>query len=391
MIEELLRAALWFNPAVWWLVDRVHAAREEVVDAEAVKYVDGRRNYVRALLAFADAPAVAAAPAFANRRHLFARITRLCEESPMSSRRLAVASCLLAVAIGTSGVYAVSAFPILAGEDILMAPPAPAPNTAVAQDAPLPESPAAPSGVRHSDTPRQSSAGPATTPVSLNLAAIGPRDTPDASQANKPSPPPATVRIRQTPAVLHEVKPVYPVDAMNAGIEGSVEVEVMIGEEGKVTHARVIQSANPALETSALEAARQWLFAKPTEGPVVRTIELTFTLRRTPPTSEPSSLFEMPPDAVRVGGTIKTPMKIRHVPPAYPEVAQDARVSGVVILETLIGRDGRVMNGRILRSIPLLDQAALDAVSQWEFRPTLMNGTPVPVIMTVTVNFVLER
>jgi periplasmic protein TonB len=60
-----------------------------------------------------------------------------------------------------------------------------------------------------------------------------------------------------------------------------------------------------------------------------------------------------------------------------------------VILETLIGANGRVEDARVLRSIPLLDQAALDAVRQWEFTPTLLNGNPVPVIMTTTVQFSL--
>jgi len=64
-------------------------------------------------------------------------------------------------------------------------------------------------------------------------------------------------------------------------------------------------------------------------------------------------------------------------------------VQGVVILEALLGPDGNVQDARILRSIPLLDQAAIDAVKQWEFTPTLLNGTPVPVIMTVTVQFSL--
>jgi protein TonB len=64
-------------------------------------------------------------------------------------------------------------------------------------------------------------------------------------------------------------------------------------------------------------------------------------------------------------------------------------VQGVVILETLIGANGRVEDARILRSIPLLDQAALDAVRQWEFTPTLLNGNPVPVIMTTTIQFSL--
>ena len=61
-----------------------------------------------------------------------------------------------------------------------------------------------------------------------------------------------------------------------------------------------------------------------------------------------------------------------------------------MILEATIGPDGRVQDVKVLRSIPLLDQAALDAVRQWVFTPTLLNGVPVPVIMTVTVQFTLQ-
>jgi len=98
-----------------------------------------------------------------------------------------------------------------------------------------------------------------------------------------------------------------------------------------------------------------------------------------------------PPQApVRVGGNIRPPQKIKDLRPVYPSIAQSARVQGVVIIEATIGPDGKVKDARILRSIPLLDQAALDAVRQWEFTPTLLNGVPVPVIMTVTVNFTLQ-
>jgi protein TonB len=97
-----------------------------------------------------------------------------------------------------------------------------------------------------------------------------------------------------------------------------------------------------------------------------------------------------PQEAVRPGGVIKYPGKVHHVAPVYPRLAQDARVEGRVILEAVIGMDGRVQDVRILRSKPLLDQAAMDAVRQWRFTPTLLNGTPVPVILTVTVDFKLQ-
>jgi protein TonB len=96
-------------------------------------------------------------------------------------------------------------------------------------------------------------------------------------------------------------------------------------------------------------------------------------------------------EPVRVGGTIRQPQQTRRVEPVYPQIALMARVQGLVIIEATIGADGRVMNARVLRSMPMLDQAALDAVRQWEYTPTLLNGVPVPVIMTVTVTFQLGR
>lgn len=94
---------------------------------------------------------------------------------------------------------------------------------------------------------------------------------------------------------------------------------------------------------------------------------------------------------VRVGGSVRPPQKIRDAAPVYPAVAAAARVEGMVILEAVIGEDGRVSDVRVLRSTPLLDQAAIDAVRQWQFTPTLLNGQPVPVVMTVTVNFRLQQ
>jgi TonB family protein len=104
--------------------------------------------------------------------------------------------------------------------------------------------------------------------------------------------------------------------------------------------------------------------------------------------TRPTSPSGMAP--VRVGGNIKTPTKVRDVRPVYPLDVQAARISGVVIIEATIDTDGRVYDAKVLRSIPALDEAAMEAVRQWEFTPTLLEGVPVPVIMTVTVNFTLQ-
>ena len=93
---------------------------------------------------------------------------------------------------------------------------------------------------------------------------------------------------------------------------------------------------------------------------------------------------------VRIGGDIRQPTKVADTKPVYPEAAQAARVQGVVIIEALIDESGAIANARVLRSIPALDQAALAAVSRWRFTPTGLNGRPVGVVMTVTVNFTLQ-
>jgi TonB family protein len=89
--------------------------------------------------------------------------------------------------------------------------------------------------------------------------------------------------------------------------------------------------------------------------------------------------------AVRVGGAVRSPRKIRDMAPIYPDQARQANVGGTVILEVTIGIDGSVSDARVLRSIPLLDAAAVAAVRQWQYEPTLLNGAAVPVMMTVTV------
>jgi TonB family protein len=97
-----------------------------------------------------------------------------------------------------------------------------------------------------------------------------------------------------------------------------------------------------------------------------------------------------PLSGLRVGGDIRAPKKIADVPPVYPAAAQEARVQGIVILEVRIDEHGDISDTRLLRSIPLLDAAAIDAVRQWKYEPTLLNGSAVPVVMTVTTNFTLR-
>jgi TonB family protein len=90
---------------------------------------------------------------------------------------------------------------------------------------------------------------------------------------------------------------------------------------------------------------------------------------------------------LRVGGNIQMPRKIVDAPPIYPATALKAGIIGTVILEVTIGPDGAVSGARILRSIPLLDDAAIETVRKWRYEPTLLNGNPVSVVMTVPLTF----
>jgi protein TonB len=93
---------------------------------------------------------------------------------------------------------------------------------------------------------------------------------------------------------------------------------------------------------------------------------------------------------LRVTGDMKLPTRIKTVRPYYTPLALAARVEGPVALEVRIEPDGKVSNARVVRSIPLLDQAALDVVRQWEFEPTLLNSNPIPVLLTVSINYTLK-
>ena len=113
----------------------------------------------------------------------------------------------------------------------------------------------------------------------------------------------------------------------------------------------------------------------------------------TPPTV-PTPPAPEPPKAqgpIRVAELPVSPRKTVDVRPIYPEVARLARKEGMVILEAVLDTSGRVTQLRVIRSEPLLDQAALDAVRQWRYAPSTYGGKPVSVLMTITVRFTLGQ
>lgn len=98
-----------------------------------------------------------------------------------------------------------------------------------------------------------------------------------------------------------------------------------------------------------------------------------------------------PPAAFRVGQGVREPKRIAGVMPEYPALARSARVQGVVVLEAVINERGEVGRIKVLKSIPLLDAAAIGAVREWRYTPTLLNGVPVSALLTITINFTLQN
>jgi TonB family protein len=398
--EEALRAIFWFHPAIWWMTSRIQQAREEFTDHLAVLATGSRRAYMEALLAFSDGPSLAPAPAFARRPHLFHRIVLLSKENVMSSRRIVISGAALAVLLATGGWYASEAFPVEQGT-----------------------SPFAPAGA---------GARSAQTPGMPNQQ-VNPI-TPE-------NPIPRRVFATAVP---------YPSQLAGSGYSAVAEMRVVLDPSGAVASVErgaVAITSRPREQATApqdqamsifsdtaAEAIRQWRYDRPFNAPIAFYVAVTFsavgetrvsqsetgrgvvagrgdarlataaeraglerTIRETQERlrvlAQETGGLAAPPDGgpVRVGSGIRAPVQLRKVNPVYPAIARSARVQGVVILELNVDTQGFVTDARILRSIPLLDQAALDAVRQWQYQPTLLNGVPVPIVMTATVQFTLDQ
>jgi TonB family protein len=398
VFEEIAVSLFWFHPAVWWLVSQIQLAREEVVDELAILLTGRRKAYIEALLAFADSTSVLPIAAFARRRHLFRRIALVSKEDVMSSRRIVASCAALALVVATGSWYTVSALPLRRAAQVST------------QKGPGPLERSA-----HAVTPEN--------PIPRRVHAE------DAIVPNIPGVTGATVIVQVTIDELGRIAEARATEATLKGTEFTVGVsgDDLAAEAARIERsgagisteaARVFRQALPAFVDSTLASIRQWRYEAPVKGPLTFNVPvrlgaapeiMSFKAADTPAsggdTFRAAGTFKTPgtqaggvqgsassdrDDALRVGGAIKTPTKVHDVRPVYPAIALAANVTGVVIIEARIGTDGGVEDARVLRSIPLLDEAALDAVKQWKFTPTLLNGAAVPVIMTMTVNFTTQ-
>ena len=289
-------------------------------------------------------PGLTSSPAFSARRHLFYRVMLLSKEGEMSSIRVALGSLVLMLALGAGSWEAVKAFPLHGGME---------------EQAP-PRDPISAEQYHRTAVQRWET-------VQRDTDADDRPETPGrSSKASRPR----TARWRSRPDYVDALVYKNILLRMQAVLsDDPQEVSDLIKQADELRSRALTLRADGAICRIARRAAacaRSRLRAMPPPPPP------------SPPPHAPE--FQALIDQyrpIRVGGSIKAPAKTRDVKPVYPPIARDASVQGVVILEALIDADGRIVDARVLRSIPLLDEAALDAVQQWRVHAdAASNGVP---------------
>jgi TonB family protein len=357
--EEIVRAVFWFHPAMWWLISRVQLARETVVDELSILTTNARRAYLDTLLAFADDTGLQSTPAFSARRHLFHRVMLLSKEGTMSSSRVAVASCLLAVGLAAGTWKAVSAFPLYAEaaapQQNRLPPPPPVPQT--------PETYHVVATYYYEIVTKDTTLTPAEKRETI-LKGIAAEDHALGIDPN------------YVPALVY--KNIFL--RLQANLTANPSEQERLIVEADALRQTAISLGGRGIGTAPVNGAPP---PPPPPPPPMRDGTMVFA-------PHGAEVQGMTADPVRVGGDVPAPMKIRDVKPVYPPLARQGGVQGTVVVEVLIDSAGYVAQGHILRSIPLLDQAALDAVRQWKFMPVMVNGVARPATMTLTVHFTLQ-
>ena len=228
--------------------------------------------------------------------------------------------------------------------------------------------------------------------------------TPSARTMYAPGDPPLRVGGPvKAPVVINRVEPIYTSLARKSRVSGIVILEVIIDHTGVVKDAQVLKPLPYGLDQAALDAVKQWTFRPGTlNGQAIDVIfNLTINFRvpgaattavdpiqsngATQPVPSNNAAGDGP---FRVGGDVTRPIVLSQVEPVYPTAAKEARISGMLIVEAVIDREGVVKEARVLNPLPFgLSEAAVEAVKQWKFRPGTLAGKPVDVIFLLTINF----
>lgn len=210
------------------------------------------------------------------------------------------------------------------------------------------------------------------------------------------------------PRRIKEVVPIWPSPISE---RWRFRVHLVLDPTGKVAESRIVQTlvGDPAARpvgphgdvaaalrstpsaragVAVLGAVRQWQFERPSRAPMLIVTDVGVEEADVAAGTVTASSTRGP---VRIGGDIQPPRRLVNVPPDYPAEAIKARITGIVTIEAVISAHGDVSEARVISGVPGLDDAALAAVRQWKYTPTVVDGQAVPVVMTVSVNFSLSQ
>ena len=241
----------------------------------------------------------------------------------------------------------------------------------------------------------------------------------EAQQQREPQPV-RPVPVVVQPSVVRQVQPEYSTAALKARVAGDVHVAAIVRPDGTVDTAAVIKSPDPALglDERALDAVRKWTFEPGTvdgkPAPFMVTLVLEFRIREktetfpaaghvdvrvvglAPRGAAPSAAAvpliapQDPVRAYRAGAGVTLPVPVLTVSPRYPTQAMRAHSTGSVLLDVAVRADGTVGETRVLESLgALLDGAAVEAAKQWRFMPGVVDAKPVPVWVTIEMEFLI--
>ncbi|NIM15468.1 MAG: TonB family protein [Candidatus Aminicenantes bacterium] len=198
-----------------------------------------------------------------------------------------------------------------------------------------------------------------------------------------PPPPKGKKGDLKKPRLIRKVDPDYPEEAKKAGIQGRVVVTAVTDVFGSVAEAKVVKGPK-ALHEAAVNAIKQWVYEPylldGVPKPVKFTVVVSFHLDKDKDKKQPPVISAK-----------ERPKLIKKVNPKYPKEALKTGIQGKVVLEATINKNGNVVDAIVIDGHSLLNEASLEAIKQWKYKPFVMNGVKKPVRFTVVMNFKLDK
>ena len=448
--EEIVRSVFWFHPAIWWLLGEIGLAREQAVDREVIEVTRAREEYVDALLAIAGAKPrldLAPAPLFLRRRHLKYRVVSIMKEVRMSKTRSLSALATSLLFLAAACWLATMTFPLSAAPQMVTDGPGVTVdlgNAAVMHRTGI----TYPRGLRVGGTVLVEATLDSAGNVADAHVVSGPTELrrsvlqsvlqwhfANDTGANTrqiritfADPAPVPGRVGTAPAGAEPGKsgPVAGVIALDSSIRSGVSGGVPGGIIGGVPSMRGGIAGKTLKQINIVgltDDAKSHLSSRLpvrtgdilSEDTFLRTIaavreydehltvgtrtdqdgSVTFTIAAPGANTSVGYSFagdtQPPvPGRLTVGGNVQQSKLVQQPRPVYPPLAKQARISGVVKLAVVLARDGSVQDIKVISGHPLLVAAAIDAVKNWVYQPTLLNGQPVEVATQIDVNFTLS-